>query len=101
MGKVVLLVSVLAGASIGVIAGHVGEPPASAAAEDLSRSHRLLGEVELLRARFADVQRDLAAAQTPAAATAAGEKLFQLRVDMVALEDELAVLARRSPAAGD
>jgi len=102
MGKIVLVVCALLGAGLGVIAGsdHAQRDHArSAAADELSRSEQLRTEVDQLRSRFADVKRDLDAASTPAAATAARAKLFQLRVDMVAIEDELAVLVRRRAAA--
>lgn len=101
MTKVVLAICALIGASLGLVVGAdvAGREHAwkgvSAASEDLSRSGALRGEVERLRTRFADVQRELDGAQTHAAATAAKAKLFQLRVDMVAVEDEIAVLARR------
>ena len=91
MKKLLLLACVVVGASLGAIAGHTEAPPA----EDHSRSAELRAQVDGLRARFDEVKRDLDAATTPAAATAAQEKLFQLRVDMVAVEDELAVLAGR------
>ena len=107
MTKLALLICVVIGASLGAIAGSgVADRKhawgkVSAAADELTRSEQLRGEVDQLRTRFVDVKRDLDAAQTPAAATAARAKLFQLRVDMVAIEDELSVLARRRPAAHD
>jgi len=99
--KLALLFCVVVGASLGTIVGSDnGERErargrASAATDDITRSAELRGEVDRLRAQFDDIQRDFEAAQTPAAATAAQEKLFQLRVDMVTVEDEIAVLARR------
>ena len=105
MTKLGLLLCVVFGASLGTIAGTTSDEGArgraSAATDELSRSNVLRGEVDRLRARFVEVERDFAAAQTSAAATAAQEKLFQLRVDMVAVEDELAVLAKSQGAAGN
>ena len=104
MTKLALLLCVVLGASLGSIVGSTnGEPArrASAATDELTRSTMLRGEVDRLRARLVEVERDFAAAQTLAAATAAQEKLFQLRVDMVAVEDELAVLAKSQGAAGN
>lgn len=107
MTKVLLALCAVAGAILGTIAGsdHAGREHArgevAAAAEELSRSQQLHVEIDRLRARLDDVQRDLDAARTPAAATAAREKLFQLRVDMVAVEDAIAVLARRGAVARD
>lgn len=97
MVKLALAACVLLGASLGTLVG----TRASSPVDDnlVTRTARLRDEVEHVRARFGELERELVAAQTPAAATAARAKLFQLRVDMVALEDELAVLARRSPAA--
>jgi hypothetical protein len=95
--RIGLVACVLVGAVLGAIAGHRKAPPVQ---DDVAmRSAQLRDEVELLRTRFAAVKRDLDTVTTPAAATAAREKLFQLRVDMVALEDELAVLAGRRPVA--
>jgi hypothetical protein len=93
MKKLALLACIVIGASLGGIAGqreapHVAEAPTT-------RSAELRAEVEDLRVRFIDVKREVDAASTPAAATAAREKLFQLRVDMVVIADELAVLAGR------
>jgi hypothetical protein len=97
MRRIGLVACVLVGAVLGAIAGH-RKPPA--VHDDVAmRSAELRDEVELLRTRFAAVKRDLDTVTTPAAATAAREKLFQLRVDMVAVEDELAVLAGRRPVA--
>lgn len=92
MSKLVLVLCAIAGASLGALAG---SGKVARATGELARSEQLRDEVDHLRTRFADVQRDLAVAQTPAAATAARAKLFQLRVDLVAIEDELAVLAGR------
>jgi hypothetical protein len=95
----VLAICAVIGASLGAIAGTDRRDPAwegvSAATDELSRSVVLRGEVDRLRMRFDSVRRELAAADTAAAATVVREKLFQLRVDMVPLEDELAVFARR------
>jgi hypothetical protein len=105
MVKLCFGLAVVIAASIGVIAGsdHTRRQRAwgdvTAAHGELSRSEQLRADVDDLRARFVDVRRDLDAAQTPAAATAARAKLFQLRVDMVAIEDELAVLAGHRPVA--
>lgn len=105
MTKLAVALCVVIGASLGTIVGSTnGESErargrASAATDDITRSAQLRGEVDRLREQFASIQRDFEAAQTPAAATAAQEKLFQLRVDMVAVEDEIAVLARRRAAA--
>ena len=93
MKKVGLVVCVVLGAVLGAVAGHREAPQVTDDAAQ--RSARLRDEVERLRSRFAAVKRDLDTVTTPAAATAAREKLFQLRVDMVAVEDELAVLAGR------
>ena len=97
--KIALAICVVIGAALGVIAGSDHNKPAwnavSVAADDLARSGELRDQVEALRTRFDEVRHDLDAAQTPAAATAARVALFQLRVDMVGLEDEIAVLARR------
>jgi hypothetical protein len=107
MGKILLGLCVVIAASIGAIAGSDHARRAhlwsevTAAHGELSRSEQLADEVAQLRERFLAVKRDLDAASTPAAATAAREKLFQLRVDMVSVEDELAVLAGRRPAADD
>ncbi len=103
MTRRLLAICALVGASLGVIAGsdwdrrqHAwGE--VSVAADDLERSTQLKDEVERLRVRFDEVRRELDAASTPDAATAARAALFQLRVDMVAVEDEIAVLSRRRP----
>jgi hypothetical protein len=93
MKRIGLVACVLVGAVLGAIAGHRKAP---AVRDDVAlRSAQLRDEVELLRTRFAAVKRDLDTVTTPTAATAAREKLFQLRVDMVAVEDELAVLAGR------
>ena len=103
-GKVVLGLAVVIAACAGMIAGidrTQARRELATAREALSRSEHLRDEVDRLRVRFADVKRDLDAASTPAAATAARAALFQLRVDMVAVEDEIDVLARRSPAARD
>jgi len=105
--KLVLALCVVISASLGVIVGsdrdHVDNAwsKVSDDADELSRSAELRDEVDRLRVRFRDVKRDLDEASTPAAATAAREKLFQLRVDMVAVQDEIAVLARRKPVARD
>lgn len=104
-GKVVVGLTVVIAASLGMIVGsdHARRTQAwrevTAAHEELSRSGHLRDEVDRLRVRFADVKRDLDAASTPAAATAARAKLFQLRVDMVDVEDELGVLANGRTAA--
>jgi hypothetical protein len=95
MKKLALLACVVIGASLGGIAGQHEAP--RIAGEASTRSAELRVEVDDLRARFTEVKRELDAASTPAAATAAREKLFQLRVDMVAVADELAVLAGRRP----
>ena len=101
MVKLCFVLAVVIAASIGAIAGsdytrrQDAWSDVTAAHGELSRSDELRANVDELRARFREVKRELAAAQTPAAATAAQAKLFQLRVDMVAVEDELAVLARR------
>ena len=100
MVKLCFGLALVIAASIGAIAGsdYARRQDAwrgvTAAHGELSRSEKLRADVDVLRARFVDVKRELDAAHTPAAATAAQEKLFQLRVDMVAIEDELAVLAR-------
>ena len=100
MVKLCFGLAVVIAASIGAIAGsdyarrQDAWKDVTAAHGELSRSDQLRANVEQLRARFRDVKRDLDAAQTPAAATAAQAKLLELRVDMVAVEDELAVLAR-------
>lgn len=101
MTKLAVVLCVVIGASLGTLVGSVDRERgrASAATDDITRSAELRGEVDRLREQFAGIQRDFEAAQTPAAATAAQEKLFQLRVDMVAVEDEIAVLARRRAAA--
>lgn len=105
MTKLAVVLCVVIGASLGTLVGTVDRDSdrergrASAATDDIARSAELRGEVDRLREQFAGIQRDFEAAQTPAAATAAQEKLFQLRVDMVAVEDEIAVLARRRAAA--
>lgn len=93
MKKLGFVACVVLGAVLGAIAGHSESPRVPD--EVAVRSQRLRDQVETLRTRFAAVKRDLGAITTPAAATAAREKLFQLRVDMVAVEDELAVLAGR------
>lgn len=93
MTKLLLVICAIVGATLGMIAGDRRQ--VSRAVDELSDSSQLRDQVEGLRTRFADLQHDLDAARTPAAATAAREKLFQLRVDMVAVEDEIAVLARR------
>jgi hypothetical protein len=105
MVKICFGLAVVIAASIGAIAGsdyarrqHAWGDVTTAHGE-LSRSEQLRADVDHLRARFVDVRRDLDAAQTPAAATAARAKLFQLRVDMVAIEDELAVLVGHRPVA--
>lgn len=97
----------IVGASLGVIAGsdrsrsdHAWSE-VSVAADELTRTTQLRDEVARLRDRFDEVRKELDAAQTPAAATAARAALFQLRVDMVAVEDEIAVLASRRAAAHD
>ena len=95
MKKRVLVVCVLLGAALGAIAGSGASSERTAAHDDVTRSAELRASVARMQTRFADVKRDLDAASTYAAATAARAKLFQLRVDMVALEDEIAVLARR------
>jgi hypothetical protein len=97
MKRIGLVACVLVGAVLGAIAGH--RKPVPVRDDVAMRSAQLRDEVELLRTRFAAVKRDLDTVTTPAAATAAREKLFQLRVDMVAVEDELAVLAGRRPVA--
>ena len=106
MNKFVLLaLCVVISASLGVIVGtdrgrtDTAWSAVSDDADELSRTSQLRDEVDRLRARFTDVKRDLDVASTPAAATAAREKLFQLRVDMVAVQDEIAVLAGRRPVA--
>lgn len=107
MSRLALALGVLIAASLGVIAGsdHARRERewgrVAAAADELSRSEQLRAEVERLRARLSAVKHDLDTAATPAAATAARAELFQLRVDMVAVEDEIAVLARRRAAARD
>ena len=101
MKKTVLVLCLAIGAALGAIAGSDrtrsdrawGE--VSNAADDLQRSSELRDQVEHLRTRFEAVQRDLAAASTPDAATAARVELFQLRVDMVAVQDEIQSLSRR------
>jgi hypothetical protein len=99
--KVVLAICALIGASLGLIVGtdvtrrEDAWKGVSAASDELDRSSQLRGEVDRLRLRFADVKRELDGAQTRAAATAAQTKLFQLRVDMVAVEDEIAILTRQ------
>ncbi len=104
---VVLGLAVVIAASIGVIAGsdyarrQTTLRDVTAAHAELSRSDKLRADVDQLRTRFIEVKRDLDAAQTPEGATAAKAKLFQLRVDMVTVEDELAVLAGRRAAARD
>ncbi len=104
MAKVGFGLAVVIAASIGAIAGGDYARRQHAWSDvtahgELSRSDELRADVDQLRARFVDVKRDLDAAQTPAAATAARARLFQLRVDMVAIEDELAVLAGHRPVA--
>jgi hypothetical protein len=105
--RVVLAICALIGAGLGLIVGtdvtrrEDAWKGVSAASDELDRSSQLRSEVDRLRVRFADVKSELDAAQTQAAATAARVKLFQLRVDMVAVEDEIAVLTRRRPDAHD
>lgn len=100
MTKIILALCAVVGASLGLIAGE-DHHAATAARSALTRSSALRDEAEHLRVRFDAVRREIDAAQTEAAAAAARAKLFQLRVDMVAVEDELAVLTRRRPAARD
>jgi hypothetical protein len=92
-----LAACVVLGAVLGAIAGHREAP--AVRDDQAARSRELRDEVETLRTRFAVVKRELdtmsEAGARPAAATAAREKLFQLRVDLIAVEDELAVLAGR------
>ena len=95
MTKTVLVICAVVGASLVMLAGDRRDRQVAVAVEEIARSGQLRDQVEGLRTRFTDLQHDLDAARTPAAATAAQEKLFQLRVDMVAVEDEIAVLARR------
>ena len=95
MRKRALAGCIVLGALLGAIAGSSPRDALSTANDDVTRSAELRDEVARMQTRFADVKRDLDAASTHAAATAARAKLFQLRVDMVALEDEIAVLARR------
>ena len=97
MVKLVLAACVVLGAALGAIIGARDVPTVDDGVA--TRAARLRDEVQRIRVRFADLKRELDRASTPAAATAARAKLFQLRVDMVDLEDELAVLARRRPAA--
>ena len=99
MKKLVVAACVVLGAALGTLAGSRVDAPAPSA--DDVRATKLRDEVGSLRDRFADVKRDLDAATTHDAATAARARLFQLRVDMVALEDEIVVLARRRAAAGE
>jgi hypothetical protein len=97
----------LIAASVGVIAG--SDPrghdrawgKAAEASGEMCRSTKLREEAARLQSRLVIVKREIDTAQTPAAATAARAALFQLRVDMVALEDELAVLASRRRVADD
>jgi hypothetical protein len=102
MKKVAFAICLAIAAALGAIAGsdRTGRDHAwgevSVAADDLARSGELRDEVERLRTRFDEVRGELAAATTPDAATAARAALFQLRVDMVTVEDEIAVLARRT-----
>lgn len=101
MTRVILAICALVGAGLGLIVGtdvtrrENAWGGVSAASHELDRSARLRGEVDRLRVRFADVRRELDGAQNEAATAAARAKLFQLRVDMVAVEDEIAVLTRR------
>ena len=96
MKPLVVALCILLGAAIGTLVAGAWtrrDPP------ELARATQLRGEIASLRSRFADVERELAAVATPAAATAARAKLFQLRVDMTAIQDELAALSRPTPVA--
>jgi hypothetical protein len=111
-----LAVAVVAGASLGVIVGSGPERRARAwhevglAADAYTESARVFAEVERLRGelaeydrRFLVVMRELATGCATARcpdATAARAELFQIRVDMVAIEDQLAALVRRTAVAG-
>lgn len=99
MRELVFCACVLLGAALGVIVGSDADRGDHAVATDELAGLRM--RLSHLTTELEHVKRDLAAASTPAAATAVKTKLFELRVDIVAVEDELAVLARRSPVAGD
>jgi hypothetical protein len=88
-----LATCILIGAVLGTLAGseRTRREPA-----ELARVAQLRGEIDSLRTRFVDLQRELGTVATPAAATAARERLFQLRVDMAVLGDEIAELSRRT-----